>query len=143
MHSPRLYKYRDSFVLYKHKDTVHTFDTVTGNLTHTLLVQTHKHGVSAPWGKRLYLIFCSPGYLRGENGKVYQAILLPTPKQVYWRSNRQFLTRKSINNIFSENNLIISKNRFPFSYILIFLIYLFYVFHSKLNDSNFLKMFGW
>ena len=43
MYSPRLYKYRDSYVIYK--PTVHTFGSVL--LTHTLLVQTHIHDVSA------------------------------------------------------------------------------------------------
>ena len=42
--SPRLYKYRDSYVLYI--PTVHTFSSVL--LTHTLLVQTHIDDVSAP-----------------------------------------------------------------------------------------------
>ena len=37
MYSPRLYKYRDSYVLYI--PTVHTFGSVF--LIHTLLVQTH------------------------------------------------------------------------------------------------------
>ena len=37
MYSPRLYKYRDSYVLYI--PTVHAFGSVF--LTHTLLVQTH------------------------------------------------------------------------------------------------------
>ena len=46
MYSPRLYKSRDSCVL---KPTVQTFGTVY-KLTHTLLVQTHTHDVSAPWG---------------------------------------------------------------------------------------------
>ena len=45
MYSPRLYKYRDSYVPYV--PTVHTFGSVF--LTHTLLVQTHTHDVSAPW----------------------------------------------------------------------------------------------
>ena len=45
MYSPRLYKYRDSYVLYK--PTVDAFGSV--NLTHTLLVQTHTHDISAPW----------------------------------------------------------------------------------------------
>ena len=53
MYSPRLYKYRDSYVLYK--PTVHTFGSV--NLTHTLLVQTHTHDISAPGAKRKILIF--------------------------------------------------------------------------------------
>ena len=44
MYSPRLYKSRDSYVLYK--PTIHTFGTV--NLTHTLLVQTPPHDVSTP-----------------------------------------------------------------------------------------------
>ena len=49
IYSPRLYKYRDSYVLYI--STVHTF---FGSLllTHTLLVQTHVYlhdDVSAPW----------------------------------------------------------------------------------------------
>ena len=50
MYSPRLYKYRDSYVLYI--PTVHTFGSVF--LTHTLLVQTHTHNVSAPC---LYYIY--------------------------------------------------------------------------------------
>ena len=44
MYSPRLYKNRDSYVLYI--PIVHTFGSV--NFTHTLLVQTHPHDVSAP-----------------------------------------------------------------------------------------------
>ena len=40
MYSPRLYKYRDSYVLYI--PTVHTFGSA-------LLVQTLTHDVSAPW----------------------------------------------------------------------------------------------
>ena len=44
MYSSRLYKYRDSYVLYT--PTVHTFGSV--NFTTTLLVQTHAHDVSAP-----------------------------------------------------------------------------------------------
>ena len=47
MYSPRLYKYRDSYVLYI--ATVHTFGSV--NFTHTLLLQTHIHDVSAPLPK--------------------------------------------------------------------------------------------
>ena len=47
MYSPRLYKYRDSYVLYI--PTVHAFGSVS--LTHTLLVKTHIHDVSAPWFK--------------------------------------------------------------------------------------------
>ena len=52
MYSPRLFKYRDSYVLYV--PTVHAFGSV--NFTHTLLVQTHTHDVSAPgvYGKELY-----------------------------------------------------------------------------------------
>ena len=45
MYSPRLYKYRDYYVLYI--PTVQAFGSVF--LTHTLLVQTHIHDVSAPW----------------------------------------------------------------------------------------------
>ena len=45
MYSPRLYKYQDSYVLYK--PTVHTFGLVF--FTHTLLVQTHTHDISASW----------------------------------------------------------------------------------------------
>ena len=44
MYSPRIYKYRDSQVLYI--PTVHIFSSVL--LTHTLLVQTHRHDVSTP-----------------------------------------------------------------------------------------------
>ena len=44
MYSPRLYKYRDSYVLYT--PTVHAFGSVL--LTHTVLVQTHIQKVSAP-----------------------------------------------------------------------------------------------
>ena len=44
MYSPRPYKYGDSYVLYI--PTVHAFGSV--NFTHTLLVQTHTHDVSAP-----------------------------------------------------------------------------------------------
>ena len=47
MYSPRLYKYRDSYVLYIL--TVHTFGTV--NFTHTFLAKTHTHDVSAPCPK--------------------------------------------------------------------------------------------
>ena len=49
MYSPRLYKYRDSYVLYI--PTVHAFGSLL--LTHTLLVQTHTHDVSTPWFKLL------------------------------------------------------------------------------------------
>ena len=49
MYSPRLYKYRDFYVLYKPK--VNAFGSVL--LTHTLLVQTHTHDVSAPCYKQL------------------------------------------------------------------------------------------
>ena len=45
MYSHRLYKNRDSYVLYI--PIVHTFGSV--NFTHTLFVQTHTHDVSAPW----------------------------------------------------------------------------------------------
>ena len=45
MYSPRLYKYRNSYALYI--PTVHAFGSVL--LTHTLLVQTHLHDVSASW----------------------------------------------------------------------------------------------
>ena len=45
MYSPRLYKYRDSYVLYK--PIVHAFGSVF--ITHSLLVQTHTRDVSAPW----------------------------------------------------------------------------------------------
>ena len=44
MYSPKLYKYRDSYVLYI--PTVHVVDSLL--LTHTLLVQTHTHDFSAP-----------------------------------------------------------------------------------------------
>ena len=44
MYSPRLYKYRYSYVLYI--PTVHAFISLL--LTHTLLVQTQTHDVSAP-----------------------------------------------------------------------------------------------
>ena len=45
MYSPRMYKYRDLlYVLYIPK--VQAFGSV--NFTHTLLVQTHTHDVSAP-----------------------------------------------------------------------------------------------
>ena len=53
MYSPRLYKYRDSYVQYI--PTVHTFGSV--NFTHTLLVQTHPHDVSAPCIETITLIF--------------------------------------------------------------------------------------
>ena len=43
MYSPKLYKYRDSYVLYI--PTVHAVDSLL--LTHTLLVQTHTHDFSA------------------------------------------------------------------------------------------------
>ena len=46
MYSPRLYKYKDSYVLYI-PITGHAFGSVL--LTHTLLVLTHTHDVSAPW----------------------------------------------------------------------------------------------
>ena len=52
IYSPRLYKYRDSYVLYK--STVHTFSTV--NFTHTLLVETHTHDIYAPWIKHFVRI---------------------------------------------------------------------------------------
>ena len=52
MYSPRPYKYQDSYVLYI--PTVHSFGSV--NLTHTLLVQTHTHDVSAP---ESYTFVCS------------------------------------------------------------------------------------
>ena len=44
MYSLRLYKYRDSYVLYTL--TVQLFSPLLH--THTLLLQTHKHDVSAP-----------------------------------------------------------------------------------------------
>ena len=44
MYSPRLYKHRDSYVLYI--PTVHAFGSLL--LTHTILVQTNIHDVSAP-----------------------------------------------------------------------------------------------
>ena len=44
MYSLKLYKYRDSYVLYT--PTVQLFSYLLH--THTLLVQTHKHDVSAP-----------------------------------------------------------------------------------------------
>ena len=50
MYSLRLYKYRDSYVLYT--PTVQLFSSLLH--THTLLVQTHKHDVSAPW---LFTVF--------------------------------------------------------------------------------------
>ena len=50
MYSPRLYKERDSYVLYI--PTVHAFGSLS--LTNTLLVQTHKHNVSAPWFLPVY-----------------------------------------------------------------------------------------
>ena len=43
LYSPRLYKYRDSYVLYL--PTVHAYGSVF--LTHTRLVQTHIHDDSA------------------------------------------------------------------------------------------------
>ena len=62
MHSPRMYKYRDSYVLYI--PTVHTFGSVL--LTHTLLVQTHIHDVSAPWlSVYLSLEYGAEAYSRG------------------------------------------------------------------------------
>ena len=45
MYSPRLYKYQDSSVLYT--PTVQLFGSLLH--THTLMVQTHTHDVSAPW----------------------------------------------------------------------------------------------
>ena len=45
MYSPRVQKYRDSYVLYI-PTVVHTFGSV--NFTHTLLVQTNINDVSAP-----------------------------------------------------------------------------------------------
>ena len=45
MYSLKLYKYRDSYVLYT--PTVQLFGSLLH--THTLLVQTHTHDVSAPW----------------------------------------------------------------------------------------------
>ena len=44
MYSPRLYKYLDSYVVYI--PTVDAFGSLS--LTHALLVQTHKHDISAP-----------------------------------------------------------------------------------------------
>ena len=49
IYSPRLYKYRDYYIL--HIPTVHAFGSVL--LPHTLLVQTHKHDVSAPWSHHI------------------------------------------------------------------------------------------
>ena len=45
MYSPRLYKYQESSVL--NTLTVQLFGSLLE--THTLLVQTHTHDVSAPW----------------------------------------------------------------------------------------------
>ena len=50
MYSPRLYKYRDSSVLYK--PTVHLFGSLSQ--THTLLVQTHTNDIFASWGMILH-----------------------------------------------------------------------------------------
>ena len=50
MYSSRLYKYRDSYVLFI--PTVHAFGSL--KLTHTLLVQTHTHDVPPPWYRDLY-----------------------------------------------------------------------------------------
>ena len=43
MYFPRLYKYRNSYVLYVYIPTVQAFGSLL--LTHTLLVQTHIHPV--------------------------------------------------------------------------------------------------
>ena len=61
MYSPRLYKYKDSYVRYI--PAVHAFGSVF--LTHTLLVQTHTHDVSAPHGKihKLFVFFFITGGL--------------------------------------------------------------------------------
>ena len=56
MYSLRLYKYRDSYVLYT--PTVQLFCSLLH--THTLLVQTHKHDVSAP----------CPRYIRLDNSSL-------------------------------------------------------------------------
>ena len=49
IYSSRLYKYRDSYVLFI--PTVHAFGAV--KLTHTLCVQTHRHDVPPPWYRDL------------------------------------------------------------------------------------------
>ena len=59
MYSPRLYKYRDSFVL--HITTLHAFCSLL--LTNTLLVQTHIHDVSAPWPMRIFILFLIPIFI--------------------------------------------------------------------------------
>ena len=51
MYSSRLYKYRDSYVLFI--PTVHAFGSL--KLTHTLLVQTHTHDVPPPLVQRSLL----------------------------------------------------------------------------------------
>ena len=51
MYSPKLYKYRDFYVLYI--PTVHAFGWLL--LTLTLLKQTHIHDVFAPLGILLYI----------------------------------------------------------------------------------------
>ena len=70
MYSPRLYKYRDLCVLYI--PTVHTFGTV--NFTHTLLVQTHTHDVSAPWCKlsklKFQQDFANSFYIEARNRQI-------------------------------------------------------------------------
>ena len=56
MYSPRLYKYRDSYVLYKLK--VHTFGTVS--FTHALFWYRHTHMTfSPPAIKIISIIVCS------------------------------------------------------------------------------------
>ena len=56
MYSPRLYKHRDSYVLYI--PTVHAFGSLS--LTHTLLVQTNIHDDSTPC---LFVIFITDIYI--------------------------------------------------------------------------------
>ena len=57
IYPPRLYKYRDSYVLYIL--TVHAFGSV--NFTHTLLVQTHTHMTFPPPGANSSDPFCKDG----------------------------------------------------------------------------------
>ena len=73
MYSPRHYKYGDSYVLYI--PTVRAFGSV--NFTHTLLVQTHIHDVSAPCAS---LVICCIFFSLLEQGLYF----FPLSKQGYY-----------------------------------------------------------
>ncbi len=71
MYSPRLYKYLDSYVLYR--STVHAFGSVL--LSHTLLVQTHIHDVSGPCIIKHTLLICLfVKTAESTPGKVYESL---------------------------------------------------------------------